>query len=125
MSRISKLARLVLSLSLVAGSFALMPKMHAQQASATARIPFAFSANDRHFDPGLYEIRTLNSFLVRVSNVSTHQSGYLMVSPSGLREIQSKGRLVFRKYNGTDHYLSQIWLPGRSEVSELFTTRRG
>jgi hypothetical protein len=125
MVRISKLGRLLLTLSLVAGCFALTPKMQAQQESVTARVPFAFTANNQQFPAGLYEIRALNSFLLRVSNVATHQSEYLMVSPSGLREIPSYGRLIFHRYgNGSEHYLNQIWMPGRSEVSELNPTKR-
>jgi hypothetical protein len=54
MSRISTLGRFFLSLSLVAGSFAIAPKMQAQQGSVTARVPFAISANDQQFDAGQY-----------------------------------------------------------------------
>ena len=124
MSRISKLGRLVLSMSLVAGSFALTSHLQAQQGSVIARVPFAFSANGQQFAAGQYEIRPLNGFLLLVSNITTHQSGYMMVSPSGLRDIQSNGRLVFHRYNGNEYFLSQIWMPGRSEFSELSPTRR-
>src|ERR1700686_116329 len=99
MVRISKLGRLILSLSLVACIVALTPKMHAQQESVTVRIPFAFSANNQQFPSGLYQIRALNSFLLRVSNIATHQSQFLMVSPSGLRDIPSGGRLIFHRYS--------------------------
>ena len=125
MVRISKLGGFILSLSLVAGCFALTPKMHAQQEGVTARVPFAFTANNQQFPAGLYEIRALNSFLLRVSNIATHQSQFLMVSPSGLRDIPSGGRLIFHRYsNGSKNYLNQIWMPGRSEVSELYPTRQ-
>ncbi len=124
MSRISKLGRLVLSMSLVAGSFALTSHLQAQQGSVIARVPFAFSANGQQFAAGQYEIRPLNGFLLLVSNITTHQSGYMMVSPSGLRDIQSNGRLVFHRYNGNEYFLSQIWMPGRSEFSQLSQTRR-
>ena len=124
MSRISTLGRFVLSMSLVAGSFALTPHMQAQQGSITARVPFAFSANDQQFDAGQYEIRGLNPFVLLVSNTTTHQSRLLLVSDMGLRDIQSNGRLVFHRYNGNERYLYQVWMPGRSEFSELRPTRR-
>jgi hypothetical protein len=124
MSCISKLARLVLSLSLVAGSFVLMPKMQAQQGSITARVPFAFLAGDQRLDAGEYQITPLNPFVLVVYNVTTHQSRLLPVSSMGIRDIQSKGRLVFHRYNGNEHYLYQVWMPGRSDFSELSPTRR-
>jgi hypothetical protein len=124
MSRISTLGRFFLSLSLVAGSFAIAPKMQAQQGSVTARVPFAFSANDQQFDAGQYVIRPLNPFELLVSNTTTHQNWLLPVSSMGLRDIQSNGRLLFRRYNGNDHYLYQVWMPGRSDFSELSPTLR-
>jgi hypothetical protein len=124
MSCISTLGRFFLSMSLVAGSFALAPNMQAQQGSITVRVPFTFSANDQQFDAGQYEIRPLNSFLLLVSNTTTHQSQFLMVSPSGMREIQSNGRLLFHRYSGNEYYLSQVWIPGRNQFSELKPTRR-
>jgi len=124
MSRISALGRFFLSLSLLAGSFALTPNMQAQQGSITARVPFAFSANGQQFDAGQYEIRPLNAFELLVSNVTTHQNRLLPVSSMGLRDIQSNGRLLFHRYNGNEHYLYQVWMPGRSDFSELSPTLR-
>ena len=124
MSHISTLGRFFLSLSLVAGSFALTPNVQAQQGSITASVPFAFSANDQQFDAGQYEIRPLNAFELLVSNVTTHQNRLLPVSSMGLRDIQSNGRLLFHRYNGNEHYLYQVWMPGRSDFSELRPTRR-
>jgi hypothetical protein len=123
MSRISLLGRFFLSLSLVAGSFAIAPNMQAQQGSITARVPFAFSANDQQFDAGQYVIRPINAFELLVSNTTTHQNRILPVSSMGLRDIQSNGRLLFRRYNGNEH-LYQVWMPGRSNFSELPPTRR-
>jgi hypothetical protein len=124
MSHISTLGRFFLSLSLVAGSFALTPNMQAQQGSITASVPFAFSANGQQFDAGQYEIRPLNAFELLVSNVTTHQNRLLPASSMGLRNIQSNGRLLFHRYNGNEHYLYQVWMPGRSEFRELSPTRR-
>jgi hypothetical protein len=124
MSRISKLGRFLLSLSLVAGSFALAPKMHAQQGDIKVSVPFAFSADDQKFDAGLYEIRALNPFVLLVSNTATHQSRTLQVSDRGLRDIQSNGRLVFHRYNGSEYYLYQVWMPGRNDFGELRTTQQ-
>jgi hypothetical protein len=124
MSHISTLGRFFLSLSLVAGSFALTPNVQAQQGSITASVPFAFTANDQQFDAGQYEIRPLNAFELLVSNVATHQIRLLPVSSMGLRNIQSNGRLLFHRYNGNEHYLYQVWMPGKSEFSELNPTRR-
>jgi hypothetical protein len=124
MSHRSTLGRFFLSLSLVAGSFALTPNVQAQQGSITASVPFAFSANDQQFDAGQYEIKPLNAFELLVSNVTTHQNRLLPVSSMGLRNIQSNGRLLFHRYNGNEHYLYQVWMPGRSEFRELNPTRR-
>jgi hypothetical protein len=124
MSRISKLGHFFLSMSLVAGSFAIAPNMQAQQGSITARVPFAFSANDQQFDAGQYVIRPINAFVLLVSNTTTHQNWILPVSSMGLRKIQSNGRLLFHRYNGNEHYLYQVWMPGRSDFSELSPTRR-
>jgi hypothetical protein len=124
MSRISTLGRFFLSISLVAGSFALTLNMQAQQGNITARVPFAFSANDQQFDAGQYEIRSLNAFELLVSNTATHQNLLLSVASMGLRNIQSNGRLLFHRYNGNEYYLYQVWMPGRSEFSEFSPTRR-
>jgi hypothetical protein len=123
MSRISTLGRFFLSLSLVAGSCTIAPNMQAQQGSITARVPFAFSANDQQFDAGQYVIRPINAFELLVSNITTHQNRILPVSSMGLRDIQSNARLLFRRYNGNEH-LYQVWMPGRSDFSELSPTRR-
>jgi hypothetical protein len=32
--------------------------------------------------------------------------------------------LLFHRYNGNEHYLYQVWMPDRSEFSELNPTRR-
>ena len=124
MSQISTLGRFFVSLSLIAGSFASTPNVQAQRAIITAVVPFAFSANDQQFDAGQYEIRPLNAFELLVSNVTTHQNRLLPVSSIGLRDIQSRGRVLFHRYNGNEHYLYQVWMPGRSEFSELSPTRR-
>jgi hypothetical protein len=124
MSRISTLGRFFISMSLVAGSFALAPHMQAQQWIITTRVPFAFSANNQQFAAGQYEIRPLNSFLLQVSNTITHQTQFLIVSPSGMRDIQYDGRLLFHRYNGSEYYLSQVWIPGRNGFSELKPNRR-
>jgi hypothetical protein len=124
MSPISTPGRFFLTMSLIAGSFALTPNMQAQQGSITARVPFAFSANNQQFDAGQYEIRAINPFVLRVSNTTTHQSRLLLVSAMGLRDIQSNGRLTFHRYNGNERYLYQVWMPGRSEFSELRPTRQ-
>jgi hypothetical protein len=124
MSRISKLGRFFLSLSLVAGSFGIAPNMQAQQGSITAQVPFAFSANDQQFDAGQYVIRPINAFELLVSNTTTHQNRILPVSSMGLRDIQSNGRLLFHRYNDNEHFLYQVWMPGRSEFSELSPTRQ-
>jgi hypothetical protein len=124
MSRISTLGRFFVSMSLVAGSFALAPKMHAQQGDIKVNVPFAFSADNQKFDAGLYEIRELNPFVLLVSNTTTHQSRLLLVSDMGMRDIQSYGRLVFHRYNGDKRYLYQVWMPGRSEFSELRPTQQ-
>ena len=123
MSQISTLGCFFLSLSLVAGSFALTPNVQAQQGTITAVVPFAFSANDQQFDAGQYEIRPLNAFELLVSNVTTHQNKLLPVSAMGLMKIQPNGRLLFHRYSN-EHYLYQVWMPGRSEFSELRPTRR-
>jgi hypothetical protein len=124
MSHISTLGRFFLSMSLVAGFFALTPNMQAQQGTITARVPFAFSANDQQFDAGQYEIRHLNAFELLVSNTTTHQNRILPMSSMGLRAIQSNGRLLFHRYNGNEYYLYEVWMPGRSEFSEFSPTRR-
>jgi hypothetical protein len=124
MSQISTLGRFILSLSMVAGSFALTTNVQAQQGTITARVPFAFSANDQQFDAGEYEIRPLNAFELLVSNVTTHQNRLLPVSAMGLMKIQPNGRLLFHRYKGNENYLYQVWMPGRSEFSELNPTRR-
>lgn len=125
MSRISKVGRLVLTMFLVAGSFALAPKLQSQEGSnITVRVPFAFSAGDQRLDAGEYQIRALNPFVLLVSNVTTHQSRLLPVSSMGLRDIQRNGRLIFHRYKGNEYFLSQIWMPGRSEFSQLSPTQR-
>jgi hypothetical protein len=124
MSQISTLGRFFVSLSLIAGSFASTPNVQAQRAIITAVVPFTFSANDQQFDAGQYEIRPLNAFELLVSNVTTHQNRLLPVSAMGLMKIQPDGRLLFHRYNGNEHYLYQVWIPGRSEFSQLNPTRR-
>lgn len=123
MSRLPKLGRLVLFLSLGAASAAFSPNLHAQQGSLSAQVPFAFSANNHQFAAGQYQIRPLNGLLLQVSNLTTHQSGYIMVSPSGVKDVQSTGRLLFHVY-GNQYFLSQIWTPGTSAISQLSPTQQ-
>jgi hypothetical protein len=98
--------------------------MQAQQGSIIARVLFAFSANGQHFEPGLYQIKPLDPFVLLFSNTTTHQKGLLVVSQMGMRDIQYNGRVLFHSYNGGEHYLYQVWMPGRREYSQLSPTRR-
>lgn len=125
MLHIPSLGRIVLSLSLVTGFLTLSPKLHAQQQTIiTTHVPFAFSADGQRFDAGQYEIQALNPFVLRVLNITTHQSRLLMVSDMGLKDISANGRLLFHKYGGDEHYLYQVWMPGMSEFSELRPTKQ-
>lgn len=123
MSHISKLGRLVLSMSLVAASIVLTPNLQAQQGNISAQVPFAFSANNHQFAAGQYQIRPLNGFLLEISNLTTHQSGYIMVSPSGVKDVQSTGRLLFHVY-GNQYFLFQILTPGTNAISQLNPTKQ-
>jgi hypothetical protein len=95
----------------------------AQQGSITVQIPFDFSANNQRLAAGTYQIKLASDRFLLLSNPTTGESQFLMVSPVWGDLIQSPGRLVFHTYDGRHHYLFQVRIPGRSGYSELTPTR--
>jgi hypothetical protein len=122
MSRIS-IGSFLLSIALVAGSFATTPIVHAQQGNITVRVPFEFSANNQRMAAGVYRIKLASDRFLLLSNTTTGESQFLMVSPVWGDAIQSPGGLVFHTYDGSHHYLFQVRIPGRGGYSELMPTR--
>src|ERR1700692_4435001 len=122
MSRIS-IGSFLLSIALIAGPFAPTTIAHAQEGTITVHVPYDFSANNQRMAAGVYQIKLASDRFLLLSNTTTGESQFLMVSPVWGDAIQSPGRLVFHTYDGRRHYLFQVRIPGRSGYSELTPTR--
>jgi hypothetical protein len=127
MSRLSTVASFFLSISLLAGSFALVPAAQAQN-GVIANVPFEFSINNQRLAAGTYLFDFTSSRLTSsydtllVRNTSTRKSQFLKVFPESTDAILSDGHLVFHRYGGS-YYLSQIWIPGRNQYSRCVQSR--
>ena len=87
----------------------------AQNKSADAKIPFAFTANHKSYPAGEYRIQETNtSGLFQLNDYADAKSG--LVSAGGAEDRKGsaeQGHLTFACAQG-DCVLSQIWLPGSS-----------
>jgi hypothetical protein len=121
MSRLSTVASFFLCISLLAGSFALVPGAQAQN-GVIANVPFEFSINNQRLAAGTYLFNFTSGSLtpsndtLLVRNASTGKRQFLKVFPERTDAILSDGRLLFQRY-GSSYYLSQIWIPGRNQYS--------
>ena len=88
------------------------------QMKTRATIPFAFSANNVSLPAGAYEIQMVSEKVLTIRNTRTSQAKYMTVRPEYGREAQTRSRLVFQK-DGGDPYLTQIWVDGSAQHSEI------
>jgi hypothetical protein len=79
--------------------------------------------NNQRMAAGVYRIKLASDRFLLLSNTTTGESQFLMVSPVWGDAIQSPGGLVFHTYDGSHHYLFQVRIPGRGGYSELMPTR--
>jgi hypothetical protein len=111
------LTKVLLSLPLAAGLLCTAPHAGAQT-SASFTVRFAFSANNQDVPAGSYDIQRVSSCILSLHNVKTGKSQFLMVRPESGPAIETRGRLVFQRYE-RHVYLRQVWSPGTSMHSEL------
>jgi hypothetical protein len=84
----------------------------AQNNSANAKIPFAFTANHKSYPAGDYRIAQSSSYgLFQLNDYAEAKSG--VVTAGGIEDAKrsEKGHLTFACHQG-DCVLSQVWLPG-------------
>ena len=113
MSRLSILASFLLSIPLLAGPLSLVAAAQTPM-GVIADVPFEFSVNNQRLAAGPYLVLLSSSRFLLLRNISTGKSQFLMIFPESTKTIQSEGRLIFHRY-GSNHYLSQVWIPGTSE----------
>jgi hypothetical protein len=61
---------------------------------------------------GIYQIKLISDRFLLFYNTNTVKSQFLMVSPEWVDVVQSQGRLVFHNYDGRQHYLVEVRIPG-------------
>lgn len=88
------------------------------QTTSTVTIPFSFSANGATMPAGRYVLGMDSERIVSFRNVETRAKSMLLVRPEYRLEPQSRGKIVFQR-NGGAFYLTQVWLPGSTEHSEM------
>jgi hypothetical protein len=89
-------------------------------------VPFDFVASDRKMPAGEYILqRTIEGprVVMQLRGENDSQFVYLMIHPVRSLDIQSRSKLIFTRY-GNEHFLSQIWVAGRSSGEQLRKTNR-
>jgi hypothetical protein len=94
----------------VAGSLTLS----AQNKSADAKVPFAFTANHKSYPAGDYRIQQMDSAGVfQLNDYADAKSGIVGTSGRESKSSADPGHLTFACSQG-DCVLSEVWLPGSS-----------
>jgi len=105
----------ILALAFVAAT----PIVQAQQ-PVVATIPFAFAAGKMTLPAGEYRVEKLAQGSAMLLIRRTDRSAAMIVrsnaADAGSRQTQSK--LVFRRF-GNHYFLSQVWVAGYTQGSEL------
>lgn len=121
--------------ALVAGSL-FTPFAHAQDGQEiTATIPFQFSVNRLHFEPGSYEFDlSPDRFGMSVINLKTGKKQFVTVQSQGHTLSSEPAVLVFTR-TGEDQYLSEVQFsamessrlkaPQKSDIHDHNTILRG
>lgn len=122
--------------TLVLGLCAFVATTAFAQANFTlqADVPFPFSIEDRHFDSGSYQVRTINSSTVRLLNIKTGDAGLIRIMISDLGQSPgNKAAPVLRfVVNGEHAYLLSMtdgsgnsWqVPGAARELEMARQNR-
>lgn len=94
----------------------------AQDSSAQANVPFAFSVNNTTLPPGQYRIATNSMSSILIRNIDQGTAVFSTVAGS---EEASYGscRLVFHKY-GERYFLRQVLCPAKALSVDLPATHR-
>ena len=95
--------------ALVLGLSAFVAPTAFAQVNSTLRadVPFAFSIEDRHFDAGSYQLRTINSSTVQLVNIQTGDAGLirLMISDKAQSPVNKAAPMLRFVVNGEHAYL--------------------
>jgi hypothetical protein len=90
-------------------------------------IPFDFAVAGKALPAGEYNVRRSiegNRELTAIRNREKTEAVYLpQTHPVQTSEVQSESKLVFNKY-GSQYYLSQVWISGRTVGQELSKTAK-
>src|SRR6185437_4017632 len=109
--------------TLLIGSATLATNLQAQSDAITVRVPFRFTVDTTTIAPGTYQFSLPSSpFLLSVVNVKTGATKMFAVHPERQREIEQRGRLVFRDVEG-GNVLNEIHFPGTWVLSEVIQRR--
>jgi hypothetical protein len=85
----------------------------------TVSIPFAFTIGTQRIAPGTYQFSLVSGqFLLSVRNVKTVREEMYRVRPEHQRALESPGRLLFRKSEGSN-VLSEVHFPDTTTFSEV------
>lgn len=103
------------SLAATSGAFA-------QEGSAQANVPFAFSVSNTTLPPGQYRIATNSMSSIVIRNID---QGTAVLSTVAAPERASYGscNLIFHKY-GERYFLSQVLCPAKALSVDLPVTHR-
>lgn len=88
-------------------------------ANVTVTVPFDFVVAGKTLPAGDYLLRMEGSrSTMKIQKRDSSTAAFVMVSPLDRRDIQNQSKLVFNRY-GSQHFLAQVWIAGRSKGEEL------
>lgn len=111
--------KIVISATLSAlACFAGVSSSAAQTTEVRVNVPFAFEADQQHFNPGVY-ILQMNHASRFLHIIGSSQAGQMMYVPDETLVPSEKGKIVFHRY-GSEYFLREIWVAdSRSHVHTL------
>ena len=80
----------------------------AQSTQVRVNVPFAFEADQQHFNPGVYILQMDHAFHF-LHIIGSSQSGQMMYVPDVTFQPARYGKIVFHRY-GSEYFLREIWV---------------
>lgn len=122
MTRNRILANAALALTLTAGISAASRTATAQSNIVRVKVtvPFAFSADKKPMPAGTYAVEINKEHFVTFSNTETGKTTVVLTRTDSYTPNKAGSRLTFHREAGQT-YLSQIWVAGSSNHTELIS----
>lgn len=81
-----------------------------------AEIPFAFTVQNTSFEPGVFEVRSLNPTTLLLKRANRGDAAISITHRGDLRSPRSDAALLIFHVYGNEHFLGKVVLPTDSHI---------